>query len=159
MDYSQPALGSIRGGGHPSTPPSHQPQRLWILQSSNPPLRTQPWIKTVLKIRHRHSEATLQFLVPPRHLRLHRSHVTFLTAPPSRKRPSSSLERTDKPEAKQRAIAGEQPKDNSALKVFLMALKQAGPERTKLMNTIPGSQYYRFRGLYLEHKHGNLADL
>jgi len=43
--------------------------------------------------------------------------------------------------------------------VFLTALKQPGPERTKLMNTIPGSQYYRFRGFYLQHKHGNFADL
>ena len=52
-----------------------------------------------------------------------------------------------------------QPKENPALKVFLTALKQAGPEHTKLMNTIPGSQYYRFRGFYLQHKHGNFADL
>jgi len=87
------------------------------------------------------------------------SRNLFDCTPQSRKRPPSSAEKTDKPEAKQRAVAGKQPKDNPALKVFLTALKQAGPERTKLRNTIPGSQYYRFRGLYLQHKHGNFADL
>ena len=87
------------------------------------------------------------------------SRDLFDSTPQSRKRPSSSPEKAHKPEAKQRAVAGEQPKDNPAIKVFLTALKQAGPERTKLMNTIPGSQYYRLRGLYLQHKHGNFADL
>ena len=41
----------------------------------------------------------------------------------------------------------------------LRALKQSGSERTKLMNTITGPQYYRTRALYLQYKHDNYADV
>ena len=87
------------------------------------------------------------------------SRDLFDATPQSRKRPSASPEKADKPEAKQRAVEAEHPKENPALKLFITALKQAGPDRTKLMNAIPGSKYYRFRALYLQHKHGNFADL
>lgn len=75
-----------------------------------------------------------------------------------RKRPPSSPGKLDKPEAKQHAVSGK-VKSSPTIQGFIRGLKQTGPTRTKLKNTIPGSQYYRARALYFQYKHGNFADL
>ena len=76
----------------------------------------------------------------------------------SRKRPPSSPGKTDKPEAK-RAVESDQPKITPTIRRFIRALKQSGPERTKLMTTLTGPQYYRACAHYLQYKYGNYADL
>ena len=75
----------------------------------------------------------------------------------SRKCPPSSPGKSDKPEAKQRAVS-DKVKSSPTIQGFLRALKLAGHERTKLMNTITGPQYYRARALYFQYKHGNFDD-
>ena len=70
----------------------------------------------------------------------------------------SSPGKLDKPEAKERAVS-DKVKSSPTIQGFIRGLKQTGPERTKLMNTIPGSQYYRARALYFQYKHSNFADL
>ena len=159
MDYSQPTLSSIRGGGYPLIllPPTTEDMDSSEQQPSSEDIATDETSAEDTPSPPR-SYASV-FGSTPTVLPSLVSRDLFDCSPQSRKRPLSSSEKTDKPEAKQRAVAGEQPKDNPALKVFLTVLKQAGPERTKLMNTIPGSQCYRFRGLYLQHKHGNFPDL
>lgn len=77
----------------------------------------------------------------------------------SRKRPPSSPEKTDKPEAKQRAVESDPLTATPTIRGFIRALKKAGPERTKLMSTITSPQFYRARAHYLQHKHGNYADM
>ena len=74
---------------------------------------------------------------------------TFFYSQQSRKRPPSSPGKTDKPEAKQRAIDSDQFKTSPTIRRLLQALKQSGSECTKLMNTITGPQYYRACALYL----------
>ena len=46
------------------------------------------------------------------------------------------------------------PPDKS-YKLFINAMKSSGWERSKLMTVIPGVCYYRCRGLYLQHSHGD----
>jgi len=77
----------------------------------------------------------------------------------SRKHPPSSPGKTHKPEAKERAIDSDQFKTSPTIRGLLRALKQSGSERTKLINTITGPQYYRARAHYLQYKHGNYDDL
>ena len=72
--------------------------------------------------------------------------------------PPSSPGKSDKPEVKQRAVS-DKVKSSPTIQGFLRALKLAGPERTKLMNTIIRPQYYRAHALYFQHKQGNFADL
>ena len=76
----------------------------------------------------------------------------------SRKRPPSSPGKSDKPEVKQCAVS-DKVKSSPTIQGCLCALKLAGLERTKLMNTIIRPQYYRAPALYFQHKHGNFADL
>ena len=45
----------------------------------------------------------------------------------------------------------------AGLKKFITALAGPGPEKTTLMNTIPADIYYKCRGFYLQHKHGNFS--
>ena len=75
----------------------------------------------------------------------------------SRKCPPTSPGKSDKPEAKQRAVS-DKVKSSPTIQGFLRALKLAGHERTKLMNTITGLQYYRARAIYFQYKHGNFDD-
>lgn len=76
----------------------------------------------------------------------------------SRKRPRSSPGKSDKPEVKQCAVS-DKVKSSPTIQGFLRALKLAGLECTKLMNTIIRPQNYRAPALYFQHKHGNFADL
>ena len=77
----------------------------------------------------------------------------------SRKCPPSSPRKTDKPEAKQRAVDSDQFKTSPTIRGLLRALKQPCSGRTKLMNTITSPQYFRARALYLQYKYSNYAYL
>ena len=62
----------------------------------------------------------------------------------------------------QSSLDTNQPKpqrESAAIKFLQKAFKQTGPERSKLMKTIPALQYYRFRVLHLQHHYWNLVDL
>ena len=87
------------------------------------------------------------------------SRDLFDTSPSSRKRPPSSPAKTDNSEPKQQRASSSTAIRDPAFKFLYAAAKQAGAERKKLMTTIPGTQYYRCRALYLQHRFGNLADL
>lgn len=84
----------------------------------------------------------------------------------SRKRPPPSPEKSGNPEPKKAAASNDKPatapkprRETPAIKFLKKALHQTGPERTRLMHTVAAPQYYRCRGLYLQHKHGDLANI
>ena len=87
------------------------------------------------------------------------SRDLFHTSPSSRKRPPSSPAKTDNSEPKQQRASSSTAICDPAFKFLYAAAKQAGAERKKLMTTIPGTQSYRCRALYLQHRFGNFADL
>ena len=47
------------------------------------------------------------------------------------------------------------PPEDKSYKLFIAALQKSGWERSKLMTVIPGVSYYRCRGLFLHHCHGD----
>ena len=87
------------------------------------------------------------------------SRDLFDTSPQSRKRPPSSLAKSDNLEPKQQRASSANASRDPAFKLPYTAAKQAGTERKKLMTTIPGPQYYHCRTLYLQHRFGDLAAL
>ena len=84
----------------------------------------------------------------------------------SRKRPPPSPEKSGNPEPKKAAASTGKPetaakprRETPAIKFLKKALHQAGSERTKLIHTVAAPLYYRCRGLYLQHKYGDLVNI
>ena len=74
---------------------------------------------------------------------------------PSRKQPLSP--RATELPAKKGGRSEGNSTPRTGLKRFLGAVRQSGPDRTKLMKAMDGSTFYKCRGLFLQHSQGDMS--
>ena len=68
----------------------------------------------------------------------------------------TSAKATPKPD-KSAIPTPKKPSTAPGLKRFMSALRTAGEPRSALMRTVPGDMYYRCRGYFLQHAHGDFT--